>query len=234
MSVHDAALHLRMLVFAAALIGAFSSAAQAVTLEARANQDQVSVGDTVDVVVVVAGLVAGAAPSIGSYDIVLTYDPDTFAFEEYAPSRALGAADLNNLTAGAVEGASSINFYAVSFYPTFDLHSIQGSSVLLLTASFTALAGGMSTFGIAGSEAVGGPAGAVSSAVGEASSAVGDLSRALGDELGAAIAGVEAVSANVTVAATAAEVPTVTTTALWLFALTLLVAGALALRRASR
>lgn len=120
--------------------------AKAATLEARPSQSSVDVGDAVEVYLVVTGLGAGTAPSLGSYNVELSYDQGVFAFDGYTPSRVLGDTDLHTMSEGAVVGSGTIEFYAVSFWPDFDLLSRQDGTVTLLTARFTATASGEPSF----------------------------------------------------------------------------------------
>jgi hypothetical protein len=102
-----------------------------------------TVGLAFDLDVVVSGLGDGVAPSLGAYDLDITFDPSLLAFDSSALSGALGAGSLHStiVTAGVVDLAE------VSLLSPTQLDALQSDSFVLATLRFTPIAEGTSSLG---------------------------------------------------------------------------------------
>lgn len=101
--------------------------------------------NSVNVQISVSGLGANIAPSLGTYDLDLSFDPSHLAFSGAVFGDALlgNQLDLFNLggnSSGAELTASgTVNFYELSFDSVADLNTLQADSFSLVTVSFDVL-----------------------------------------------------------------------------------------------
>lgn len=136
---------LAALLFAAAPVRAISLA----FLPAALN---VNVGDPFTVDVVVSGLGNGVAPSLGSYDLDVSFDSSQLAFDSLTFGSELGGPADSLQSFGAVAGV--VDLAEVSFLSPAELDALQPDAFTLATLHFTALAEG--TSGLAFSQAIAG------------------------------------------------------------------------------
>lgn len=117
-------------------LSAGSAQALSITLSlVVTTAEPVEVGETVDVEVQIAGLAAGALPSLRSYDLTIGFDDEILDFTGISYSSELTPGS----TSGPTEGAGTVQFKQISF--TLDLTS-QPDGFTLATLTFTALAVG--------------------------------------------------------------------------------------------
>jgi len=86
---------------------------------------------------VVSGLGAGAAPSLGGYDVAVAYDATRVSFTGASFAGALGAVPAEAF-AGTVEGPGSVSLAAVSLLDPAALDALQPASFTLATLGFVA------------------------------------------------------------------------------------------------
>jgi hypothetical protein len=99
----------------------------------------VPVGNSVDVEVQIAGLVGGALPSLGAYDLTIGFDETVLDFTGIVFTSVLGTPGVFSLTSGPTEGTGTVQFSQVSLL--INLTS-QADAFTLATLSFLALGEG--------------------------------------------------------------------------------------------
>lgn len=102
-----------------------------------------TVGVAFDLDVVVSGLGDGVAPSLGSFDLDITFDPALLAFNSSSLVGALGAGSLQS--SGAAAGV--LDLAEVSLLSPAELDALQTDSFVLATLRFTPIAEGTSSLG---------------------------------------------------------------------------------------
>jgi hypothetical protein len=136
--------------FAVAAVGiAFAGHASAIVLVLTPSVTDVSVGGAVNVDVTISGLNSGAPPSVGAFDLDVSYDPAVLnptgvTFGPFLGNPALFEAltDFNFLTPGIVD------FAEVSLLSAAQLDAMHPSSFRLATLSFLGIANGTSAFAL--------------------------------------------------------------------------------------
>jgi hypothetical protein len=105
-------------------------------------------GSSFDVDVVISGLPAGSPPSVGTFDLDVSFNPTIFA-----PTNVLFSSFLGNPDPSAFETLTDFHFLpgvvdlaAVSLLSPTELDDLQPVSFSLATISFTALASGTGSF----------------------------------------------------------------------------------------
>ena len=117
--------------------------ASAITLGFNPTSQSINMGTTTTVELIISGLGAGGAPSLGVFDIDVGYDPAVLGFNSATFGNKLdlyGLGDMQFVT----PGAGTVNLYEVSFDSTTDLESLQADSFILATLEFDALSAGNS------------------------------------------------------------------------------------------
>ena len=134
-----------LLALAAGLI--FTGQAQAILLEFDPAIQDVTLGSSVDVDLVISGLGDGIAPSVGSFDLDISFDESILGLTFVAFGNEL---DLFGL--GSIRGVSgesgSVNLFEISLDSPSDLDTFQPGSFTLATLTFDAIAAGTSSLGI--------------------------------------------------------------------------------------
>ncbi|MGR8930976.1 MAG: cohesin domain-containing protein [Gammaproteobacteria bacterium] len=125
-----------------------------ITVRAEPLSSILLLGETTDVNVLISGLGANAAPSLGAFDIDVTFDA---AVLDYVGSQFGGPAPLGDqldmsglgsLSALTDISPGTLNFYEVSLDDTAMLNDQQADSFMLFTFNVKALALGSSQIGI--------------------------------------------------------------------------------------
>ena len=126
-----------------------STEARALTISVLASPSSATVGEQVEVTVEVSGLGDGEAPSLGAFDLDLTFAPALLAADEDTISAGsfLGVLGTEALAWGSVNGGVG-NVQVISLLSPDDLDALQGASFVLGTVSFDALALGSGSFEI--------------------------------------------------------------------------------------
>ena len=128
---------LGVVVGVSGLLGA--SPALAISLDLVPSSPTVFQGHSVDVAVVISGLVAGGPPSVGAFDLTVSFDPAILSPTSVTFGRFLGNPDLLEALAGFNFLAGFVEFAEVSLLSSAELDTLQPASFTLATLSFTAL-----------------------------------------------------------------------------------------------
>ncbi len=132
------------------LIFSISSSSQVVSLDIVPANQNVAVGDTVDVDIVIAGLGNFASDSLGAFDLDVTFDSSILSLTNYQLGSYLGDTMMGeafDLSWGETS-PGVINISELSFLFDWELDALQSSSFTLATVSFDALSVGSSNLGI--------------------------------------------------------------------------------------
>jgi cohesin domain-containing protein len=113
-------------------------AADALTLSVVPQASTLNVGDTVSVDVVVSDLVNGGAPSLGAYDIDLSFDPSVLSFASIAFGTGLSVTGVPSIIQEFALGTGFVNPFEASLEDTADLNALQAGAFTLFTITFNA------------------------------------------------------------------------------------------------
>lgn len=123
----------------------------AVGLAVQPPASAVLLGEVADVAIAIEGLVGAAAPSLGSYELTLSFDPAVVEFVEVLFGDPLLGNQLNTggfgTLNGAAAGALGVNMFEVSLDAPDHLNLLQAGSFVLATVRFRAI--GVGTTGLA-------------------------------------------------------------------------------------
>jgi hypothetical protein len=117
-----------------------------VTIDLVPSTTAVNPGDPVDVAVVISGLGSFASPSVGGFDLVLTFDPALFATNGLAFGAFLGDVGGGEALTGSSIVVGDWTAFEVSLLTPGQLNTLQPDSFTLFTASFTAIGSGSGDF----------------------------------------------------------------------------------------
>lgn len=136
-------------VVAGFLLGAVPAATQAALLSLQPASASVGVGASVEVALTISGLGDGSAPSLGVFDVDLTYDPAVLQFDSVAFGDPVLGDQLDLSGLGAVTGfdasvAGAVNHFELSLDSVADLDALQAGAFTLSVFRFTALNPGVS------------------------------------------------------------------------------------------
>jgi len=130
------------IAMAAALV-IFHHAASAAIVTVVPSSPTVEVGDTVVIDLVISGLGASGAPSLGAFALELGFDDAALAGITPGYSAFLGdptdALETFTITEGRF---GAVGFDNTSFLPESELNALQGASFTLVTLTFQGLAVG--------------------------------------------------------------------------------------------
>ncbi len=129
------------------------SSVHAITLGFDPASQTVNVGDPVDVGLYISGLGDYEAPSLGTFDLDITFDPTILAFNSVvfgdpAIGDQLDIWGLGTITYFDDSVPGTVNLYEVSFDTADDLNDYQANSFILATPTFDTLAVGTSSLDI--------------------------------------------------------------------------------------
>lgn len=113
----------------------------AITIEFSPSSQSVSVGSTTTVDLIISGLGDGVGPSLGTFDLDISFDPSVLGFSGATFGNQLdlfGLGDINAIT----PGADAVNLFELSLESAVDLDILQMDSFILATLSFNALGSG--------------------------------------------------------------------------------------------
>ena len=109
------------------------------------NPAMVGVGDSLSVDIVVSGLGAGGAPSVGTFDFDITYDDSILAATGVDFGLLLGDSGFFEAIDGFDLSTSGlVDLFEVSFLFDFELDPLQPDSFTLATLNFDAIGLGTS------------------------------------------------------------------------------------------
>jgi hypothetical protein len=103
-----------------------------------------AVGSSLALDVVVSGLGDGTAPSLGSFDLDVSFDPSLLSFDSLGFGALLGG-PADSLRDSDEPAAGVVDLAEVSLLSPPELDALQPDSFVLATLSFTALGAGTST-----------------------------------------------------------------------------------------
>lgn len=121
----------------------FASSVQAATISIVPSSQTINVSETTAADLVISGLGNFASPSLGGFDIDVTFDDSILSFNSETFGTLLGASiqDVDTSTPGVV------NLFEVSLESVSTLDGIQPDSFLLATLMFDGIALGASQLG---------------------------------------------------------------------------------------
>ena len=125
-------------------LAAFGGTADAATISVSPTNQTVSVGDTVTVSIDVYGLGAGSAPSIGTFDFDVRFDPALLTFGYATFGNQLDILGLGDIQAATPSIPGSVNLFELSLDSATDLNNLQLPAFTLATLMFDTLAEGTS------------------------------------------------------------------------------------------
>jgi hypothetical protein len=100
-------------------------------------------GNPLSVTLEIFGLSAGTAPSVGTFDFDLGFDPTLLSFMNATYGTGVDIFGLGDLQF-TTPGTGTVNLFEVSLDSASDINSFQPASFVLATLSFMALADGTS------------------------------------------------------------------------------------------
>lgn len=121
-------------------------AGEPVTVVLAPDMENVLPGDLLTLDVLVTDLGDGAAPSLGGFDVALSFDPARFEFAAAVPGLDLGDPDLGEALEVSTVGPSNYELLVLSLLSPADLIANQGETVALFSAAFIALEPGSAAF----------------------------------------------------------------------------------------
>jgi len=136
----------------AILLFLITGAAGAISVTIAPATQELGIGSTVTLAVVVSGLGAGVAPSLSTFDLDVAFDPGVLSFLDFSfGDPVLGdQLDRAGLAFTTVSpGAGTVNLFELSFDDPADLDALQAGSFSLGTLRFSAGAPGASAIEIA-------------------------------------------------------------------------------------
>lgn len=111
-----------------------------------------TVGSSVAVALAISGLTAGAAPSLSTFDLDVSFDQTILGFSGATFGDPLLGDQLDLFGLGslaiATPGFGTVNLFELSFDLPSDLDNLQAGSFTLATLTFSALSVGTSNLGI--------------------------------------------------------------------------------------
>lgn len=129
-----------------------TTAAHAITLGLAPVSQTVAVGTQLDVALQISGLGEGAAPSLSTFDVDVTFSGSLLSFASAAfgdpgSGDQLDLSGLGSVTAVS-PAPSAVNLFELSLDLPADLVALQAASFTLATLTFTAQAPGTSSLAI--------------------------------------------------------------------------------------
>ena len=124
----------------------------ALTISLTPTSQAVDVGQTLQFDLVVSGLGAGVAPSLGTYDVDISFDSGILGFSGAVFGDPILGNQLDLFGLGSfnafTSGLGTVNLFELSFDDPSDLNLLQSDNFILATLSFSALSSGTSSLGI--------------------------------------------------------------------------------------
>lgn len=124
----------------------------AITISFNPTAQTTTAGSSTDVALVISGLTAGAAPSLSTFDLDVSFDPAVLDFGSATFGDPILGDQLDLFGLGslalATPGVGTVNLFELSFDLPSDIDALQAGSFTLATLTFNALAVGASDLGI--------------------------------------------------------------------------------------
>jgi hypothetical protein len=134
---------LSRLVALAFLIGV-APAAHAVTLVLSPSTQSVGVGNSVSVDILISGLGDGVAPSLGGFDLEVSFDPSILVLTGATLNAPLGASAQFSFEVQSTATGAVASLFALSALSGPELDALQGDEFNVATLVFSTLAPGTS------------------------------------------------------------------------------------------
>lgn len=128
----------------AVILCAGISPARAATISLLPDATDILQGDILTLNIAVSGLGDGSPPSVGVFDLDLTYDAAILGFEGVTYGGYLDVLGLGSFQETDASAAGTVNLFELSFDFAEDLDSFQPGAFTLAELSFRALAPGVS------------------------------------------------------------------------------------------
>ena len=130
-----------------------SGTSQAITVSFDPTAQTVATGSFVSVKLGISGLGNGAAPSLGTFDLNIGYNPSLLSFTSVifgdpVLGDQLDLFSLGSLTSSDNTTPGTVNVFELSFDSVADLNTLQAANFTLATFTFSALSGGTSPLSI--------------------------------------------------------------------------------------
>ena len=123
----------------------WATPALAISVDLVPSSVTVMAGDSLSVGVVISGLVAGGPPSVGAFDLTVSFNPAILSPTGVAFGLFLRNPGLLQALTGFNFLSGLVEFAEVSLLSPAALDALQPASFTLATLSFTALASGTTT-----------------------------------------------------------------------------------------
>jgi hypothetical protein len=126
--------------------------ALAISVALAPSSATVAAGGTLSVAVVISGLVAGGPPSVGAFDLTVSFDPAILSLAPTGVTFGLSLGDpaLFEALPDVRVLPGFVEFAEVSLLSPTDLDKLQLATFTLATLSFSALAPGTTTLSFSG------------------------------------------------------------------------------------
>ena len=122
----------------------FSMNADAAIISTIPSSQNVSLGNLFSINLVISGLSSGTAPSVGTFDLDLFFDPLLLSFVSGTFGNQLDILGLGSLQTIS-PGFGTVNFFELSLDTIDDLNNLQADSFILATLTFDTLVVGTSS-----------------------------------------------------------------------------------------
>ncbi|PYX00216.1 MAG: hypothetical protein DMG89_05410 [Acidobacteria bacterium] len=136
---------LRPLMIAFAVLSG-TAFADSVSLSFSPFSQNVTAGQTISVQVQISGLGNFAVPSVGSFDLFVSFDPTLLSPTTVTFGSLLGDPNIPQAITASQFSATELEFAEVSLLTPGELAALQPGTFVLSTLSFTALTSGTATF----------------------------------------------------------------------------------------
>lgn len=134
-------------IMLALVLLALASPARATTIFFSPSSLTATVGGDVFVDLEISGLGDGSAPSVGVFDLDITFSEAILSFQDLTWGSGLDVLGLGSLQAATL-GIGTVNLFELSFDSVIDLNALQPSAFTLATLRFLALGTGESGLGL--------------------------------------------------------------------------------------
>lgn len=121
-----------------------AASANAATISIDPSSQSTTVGSTVSATVRIADLTTGTAPSLGGYDLNLSFDPTVLSFSGLTYGSGLDVLGLGSIRVSDTGAAGLLNVVEISLDEASDIDALQTDAFGLFTVTFHALAAGTS------------------------------------------------------------------------------------------
>jgi hypothetical protein len=134
-----------LFLIAGLAIGLGASTAQAISLDFSPVSQEVILGNQVVVDVMISGLTGGTAPSLGAFDVNVSFDPMILSIAGVTFGDQLDLEGYGSFSGWSSVGLDSIYLFEVSSDSPETLDSMQASEFKLASLTFDSIGVGTST-----------------------------------------------------------------------------------------